>query len=42
MSVFPMYFEGAKLLVNKGLNNNFQVKREREKLFGLSARYYYS
>ena len=25
LSVFPMFFEGAKLLVNKGLNNNFQV-----------------
>lgn len=23
--VFPMVFEGAKLLVNKGLNSNFQV-----------------
>ena len=23
--VFPMYFEGAKLLINKGLNSNFQV-----------------
>ncbi len=23
--VFPMFFEGAKLLINKGLNNNFQV-----------------
>jgi len=23
--VFPMFFEGAKLLVNKGLSNNFQV-----------------
>ena len=25
MSIFPMFFEGAKLLVNKGLNDNFQV-----------------
>lgn len=24
-TVFPMYFEGAKLLVNKGLNSHFQV-----------------
>ena len=24
-----MYFEGAKLLVNKGLNNNFQVRRTK-------------
>ncbi len=24
-NVFPMFFEGAKLLVNKGLSNNFQV-----------------
>ena len=24
-NVFPMYFEGAKLLVNKGLSNHFQV-----------------
>jgi len=24
-SVFPMYFEGAKLMINKGLNQNFQV-----------------
>ena len=23
--VFPMYFEGCKFLVNKGLSNNFQV-----------------
>ena len=23
--VFPMFFEGAKLLVNKGLNSHFQV-----------------
>jgi len=23
--VYPMYFEGAKLLINKGLNSNFQV-----------------
>lgn len=25
LSVFPMFFEGGKILVNKGLNNNFQV-----------------
>ena len=24
-SVFPMFFEGAKVLVNKGLNSHFQV-----------------
>ena len=23
--VFPMYFEGAKVMVNKGLSSNFQV-----------------
>lgn len=25
MNVFPMYFEGAKLLINKGLSSHFQV-----------------
>jgi hypothetical protein len=24
-SVFPMYFEGAKVLINKGLSSHFQV-----------------
>ena len=24
-NIFPMFFEGAKLLVNKALNSNFQV-----------------
>ena len=24
-NVFPMYFEGAKVLINKGLSSHFQV-----------------